>query len=76
MTIYTITLFDGRTTQISADEITTRNDGSLWLLRQATPPPDKLVPVAIFAHDLWSSCYPVGAEIVWDDSERLRSRFT
>jgi hypothetical protein len=38
MTIWTITLFDGRTAQLEADELTTRQDGSLWALRSVAPP--------------------------------------
>jgi len=67
LTTWTVTLFDGRGTQIGADDITTRADGSLWLLRSVTPPPDKLVPVAVFAHSLWETCAPVDAEIVWHE---------
>ena len=67
MTLWTVTLFDGRTAQISADEITTRQDGSLWLLRSAAPPPDKLAVVAVFSRDLWSSCVPADAAIVWQE---------
>jgi hypothetical protein len=65
MTAWTIHLFDGRITQLEADEVTTRADGSLWLLRSAAPPPDKLAVLAIFSHDLWSSCVPADANIDW-----------
>jgi hypothetical protein len=75
MTAWTITLFDGRTTQIDADEITTRPDGSLWLLRSVAPPPDKLAPVAIFCRDVWSSCAPADAEIDWQECELPTPRF-
>jgi hypothetical protein len=75
MTAWTITLFDGRTAQIEAHEITTRPDGSLWALRSVAPP-DKLAPVAIFARDMWSSCYPCDAAIVRHESQRpTSSRF-
>jgi hypothetical protein len=67
MTTWTVVLFDGRTTQLDADEITTRADGSLWALRSAAPPPDKLAVVAIFSRDVWSSCVPADAEIVWQE---------
>ena len=75
MTIWTIHLFDGRTTQLEAVEVTTRNDGSLWLLRSVAPPPAKLVPVAILGRDLWSSCVPADADIVWHEREHPVPRF-
>ena len=75
MTIWTVTLFDGRTAQISADEITTRNDGSLWLLRSVAPPPAKLVPVAVLAANEWVSCCVCDAAIAWTEREHPASRF-
>jgi hypothetical protein len=75
MTIWTVTLFDGRTAQISADEITTRNDGSLWLLRSVAPPPAKLVPVAVLAGNEWVSCCVCDATIVWHEREHPAPRF-
>jgi len=69
------TTFDGRTTQLDADEITTRNDGSLWLLRSVAPPPAKLVPVAILGRDLWSSSVPADADIVRHEREHPVPRF-
>lgn len=51
---------------MEADEITTRQDGSLWLLRSAAPPPAKLVPVAVFAARTWVSCIPEGARVLWE----------
>jgi hypothetical protein len=50
---WTIALHDGRTVQVEADEITTRNDGSLRLLRAAAPPPDKLAVVLVLARGQW-----------------------
>jgi hypothetical protein len=70
-----VTLFDGRSGQIEADEITTRQDGSLWVLRSVAPPPDKLAVVAIFSRDVWSSCAPADAEIVWHERELPMPRF-
>jgi hypothetical protein len=59
MTAWTITLApDDRTIHIDADEITTRPDGSLWLLRCDAPPPDKLATVLILARGQWRSAYP------------------
>ena len=75
MTIWTVTLFDGRTTALEADEITTRADGSVWLLRSVAPPPDKLAVVAMFSRDIWSSCCPSDAEIVWHEPQRPAPRF-
>jgi hypothetical protein len=66
VTTYTITLADGRRAEIVGDEITTRADGSLWVLRAERPPPDKLVPVCVFAARLWRLVAPVGEPIVWD----------
>jgi hypothetical protein len=65
MTAWTVVLFDGRTATIDADEITTRPDCSLWLLRQAGPPPEKLEVVAVLAASLWASCYPCDSAIDW-----------
>jgi hypothetical protein len=67
MTTWTVALSDGRSTQLDADEVTTRADGALWLLRSAAPPPDKLAVVAVFSRDLWSSCVPADADIVWQE---------
>jgi hypothetical protein len=75
MTLWTVTTFDGRTTTIEADEITTRADGSLWLLRAVAPPPAKLVPVAILAANEWVSCCAADAAIVWTERERPVPRF-
>jgi hypothetical protein len=67
MTTFTIALADGRTAQVEADEVTTRQDGSLWLLKATAPKPAALVPVAIFAARTWSSCMQEGAQILWLD---------
>jgi hypothetical protein len=75
MTAWTITLFDGRSTQLDADEVTTRADGSLWVLRSAAPPPDKLAVVAVFSRDVWSSCVPADAAIIWNEREWPTARF-
>ena len=75
MTTYALTLADGRTTTIDADELTTRQDGSLWLLRAAAPPPDKLVPVAVFARGDWSCAVRADAEIVWQERPTPMPRF-
>lgn len=64
MTTYTVQLTDGRTAQVEADEITTRQDGSLWLLRATAPKPAALVPVMVLAARTWSSCIPADAAIV------------
>lgn len=58
MTTWTITCSDGRTVQVEADELTTRNDGSLWALRSAAPPPDKLRPVLVLAGGAWTMAQP------------------
>ena len=58
MTTWTVTLADDQTIQVEADEITTRNDGSLWLLRSAKPPPDKLAVVLVLAAGEWSMAQP------------------
>jgi hypothetical protein len=54
MTTYTIELASDRgVIDIEADEVTTRQDGSLWLLVATSPPPAKLVPVLILARGVW-----------------------
>lgn len=64
MTTYTIQLSDGRTAQVEADEVTTRQSGDLWVLKAVAKPPTPLVPVAIFAARTWCSCTPTDAAIV------------
>jgi hypothetical protein len=57
-TTWTITLPDGGTLTVTADEITTRTDGSLWLLQALDPKPAPLVPVLILAAGRWFSIEP------------------
>jgi hypothetical protein len=56
-----IDLPDGGTLAVDADEITTRVDGSLWLLVADAPPPDKLRPVLVLAAGRWRSIEPAEA---------------
>ena len=67
---WTITLADGRTAQVEGDEPTTRQDGSLWLLKAVAPKPAALVAVAIFAARTWVSCWPDSAQILWTAEPR------
>lgn len=41
VTPWTIKLTDGRTAQVEALEITTRQDGSLWVLAATAPNPSR-----------------------------------
>jgi len=65
VTTYVVSLSDGRTAQVVVDDLTTRQDGSLWLLRAAAPPPAKLVTCAVFARGVWQTCSPEDAGTVW-----------
>ena len=58
MTDWTITLADGSTTAVAADEVTTRQDGSLWLLAALNPRPAPLTPVLVLARGKWTAAYP------------------
>jgi hypothetical protein len=63
VTAWTVALSEnGNTITADADEITTRTDGSLWLLAAAAPPPDKLRPVVVLARGRWIAVYPAGAD--------------
>jgi hypothetical protein len=58
MTDWTVVLADGTTTTVAADEMTTRQDGSLWLLAELDPPLTKLTPVLVLARGRWHACHP------------------
>ncbi len=58
MPAYTVTLADGRTATVDADEISVTAAGALVLLR-GDPPPRS--PVAVLAPRTWHSCFPAGA---------------
>jgi hypothetical protein len=58
---WAIVLSDGATIVVAGAEITTRSDGSLWVLAADTPPPDKLKPVLILARGRWHAVHPAGA---------------
>lgn len=70
MTTFTVQLSDSRTCQITADDLTSRNDGSLWFLRAAAPPPDKLAVVAILARGEWRTVLAEGAPVLFLDAPR------
>lgn len=63
MTAWTITLSDGGTYTVEADELTTRSDGSLWALR-ADLKPRALAPVLILARGQWRAVHPVGTQLL------------
>jgi hypothetical protein len=65
MTQFTIQLANGRVCEIAADEVTTRADGSLWLLAALAPKPHPLVPLVIFAARSWHSCTAEGAPVLF-----------
>ncbi|MFZ0717775.1 hypothetical protein [Mycobacterium sp.] len=65
MTQFTITLSDGRTVAVQADEITTRTDGSVWLLAAIAPKPQPLTPVLILAARQWTSVSVEDASILY-----------
>jgi hypothetical protein len=73
VSVFVIELADGRIVRIEASEVTTRTDGSLWLLRAENPKPHPLVPVLVLACGTWSSCSPEeGAPVVWDPPDSPR----
>jgi hypothetical protein len=74
VTVFVISLADGRTGQVEADEITTRQDGSLWLLRAVAKPPAKLEPVAAFAAKSWTSCIPQETAVLWVDHAAVQQQ--
>jgi hypothetical protein len=45
------------------------------VLRSVAPPPDKLAVVAILCRDVWSSCHPADADIVWHERELPTPKF-
>jgi hypothetical protein len=53
MTDWTVHLTGGVTITVAADEITTRQDGSLWLLAALDSPPAKLSTVLVLARGQW-----------------------
>lgn len=67
MTTWTIQLHDGRTAQVQADEITTRQDGALFVMKAVAKPPAALVVVAAFARGVWQSCWPDSTAVLWLD---------
>ncbi|MGO9032221.1 hypothetical protein [Mycobacterium sp.] len=64
MTTYLISLSTGRTVQAEGDDVATRADGSLWVLR-APPKPLPMTPVAIFAARTWTSCFTGDASVTF-----------
>ena len=60
---WTVHLADGRTAQITADEVTSR-DNSLWFLRATAPPPAKLETIAVFNARTWTSVLVEGAPVL------------
>lgn len=62
MTVFTVELSHGRgEIDREADDITTRPDGSLWLLQAVGPPStSKLIPVLVVADKVWTAVYPTG----------------
>jgi hypothetical protein len=66
---FTIILSDGRTAAVEGDDITTRTDGSVWILKAVAPKPAALVATAIFARGVWSACYVEGAQVLWAAAE-------
>jgi hypothetical protein len=55
MTTYIIE--GARTIRVEADDISTRADGSLWLLRATRPRPAAMEPVLILARGQWSAVH-------------------
>jgi hypothetical protein len=64
MTTFTITLSDGRTAAVDGDDITSRSDGSLWILR-APPKPLPMTPVLILARGQRTSVSVEGAQVLF-----------
>jgi hypothetical protein len=64
MTTFTIQLSDGRTAAVEGDDITTRTDGSIWVLR-APPKPLPMTTVAIFVARQWTSCLVGDAQVLF-----------
>jgi len=62
VTGWTVVLADGSTATVDADDLTTRADGSLWLLAALNPKPAPLVPVLILARGRWHAVYRAGTD--------------
>jgi hypothetical protein len=57
MTTWTIVTAGG-TVEVAADEITTRQDGSLWALAALDPKPAPMRVVLILARGHWRAAHP------------------
>jgi hypothetical protein len=55
---WSIVLADAATAVLDADEVTTRADGSLWLLAALDPKPAPLRVVLILARGQWRAAHP------------------
>jgi hypothetical protein len=54
-----------RTIRIEGDEVTTRQDGSLWVLVAKAPKPAPLVAVLVLARGQWHSVLVEGSNILF-----------
>jgi hypothetical protein len=63
VTTFIVELTGPRTARIEADELTTRQDGSLWALVATKPKPAPLEPIAIFARGTWATVMAEGAAV-------------
>jgi hypothetical protein len=54
-----------RTIRVEGDDITTRQDGSLWVLVATAPKPAPLTPALILAKGQWESVLVEGANVLF-----------
>ncbi len=54
-----------RTIRVEADEVTTRQDGSLWVLVATAPKPAALQTVLVLARGEWHSVVVEGANVLF-----------
>jgi hypothetical protein len=54
-----------RTIRVEGDDISTRQDGSLWILVATAPKPAALTPVLILAKGEWHSVLIEGSNILF-----------
>jgi hypothetical protein len=67
---FAVTLVDGQTCDVEADEATTRADGSAWFLQALRPPPAALEAVVGFARGQWLRAVRDDASVVFVTATR------
>jgi hypothetical protein len=65
MTRWTVHLTNGQQVEAQADDLTTRQDGSPWLLRVVAPKPAALAPLLILARGQWTHVCADDAPVTW-----------